>query len=64
MTKVEQWAKPKQITKINEVLELNNEIRADRVAELKKLVQAGRYKIDSEAVSDKMVNQLIIELIK
>ncbi len=62
--KVELSAQSKEMQKINDVLEMTPDVRAERVAELKKLVQEGRYQVDSEAVADKMFDQSIIDLIK
>jgi len=62
--KVELSAESKEIKKINDVLEMTPEVRADRVAELKKLVQEDRYQVDSEALAEKMIDQSIIDLIK
>jgi negative regulator of flagellin synthesis FlgM len=62
--KVELSAQSKEIKKINDVLEMTPDVRADRIEELKKLVQEGRYQVDSEAVAGKMIDQSIIDLIK
>ena len=62
--KVELSAQSREIKKINDVLEMTPDVRADRVAELKKLVQEDRYQVDSEALADKMIDQTIIDLIK
>ena len=62
--KVELSTQSKEIKKINDVLEMTPDVRADRVAELKKLVQEDRYKVDSEALAEKMIDQSIIDLIK
>ncbi len=62
--KVELSAESKEIKKINDVLEMTPDVRAERVAELKKLVQEDRYQVDSEAVAGKMIDQTIIDLVK
>jgi flagellar biosynthesis anti-sigma factor FlgM len=62
--KVELSAESKEIKKINDVLEMTPDVRADRVAELKKLVQEDRYQVDSNALAEKMIDQTIIDLIK
>ena len=62
--KVELSAESKEIKKINDVLEMTPDVRADRVAELKKQVQEDRYQVDSEAVAGKMIDQTIIDLVK
>ncbi len=62
--KVELSDRSREMQKINDVLETTPDVRAERVAELKKAVQEGRYQVDSEAVADKMVNESIIDLVK
>lgn len=62
--KVELSAQSREIKKINDVLEMTPDVRADRVAELKKLVQEDRYQVDSEAVAGKMIDQTIIDIVK
>jgi len=62
--KVELSAESKEIKKINDVLEMTPDVRADRVAELKKQIQEDRYQVDSEAVAGKMIDQTIIDLVK
>jgi flagellar biosynthesis anti-sigma factor FlgM len=62
--KVEISAQSKEIKKINDVLEMTPDVRADRVAELKKLVQEDRYRVDNETLAGKMIDQSIIDLIK
>jgi len=62
--KVELSAESREIKKINDALEMTPDVRAERVAELKKLVQEGRYQVDSEALADKMIKESILDLIK
>jgi negative regulator of flagellin synthesis FlgM len=62
--KVELSAQSREIKKINDVLEMTPDVRADRVAELKKQIQEDRYQVDSEAVAGKMIDQTIIDLVK
>jgi flagellar biosynthesis anti-sigma factor FlgM len=62
--KVELSAQSKLIKKVNDVIEATPDARAERVSELKKLVQEGRYQVDSEAVADKMGKESILDLIK
>ena len=62
--KVELSTQAREIKKINDVLEMTPDVRTDRVAELKKLVQEDRYHVDSETLAEKMVDQSIIDLIK
>jgi flagellar biosynthesis anti-sigma factor FlgM len=57
-------AQPKETKKINDVLQTVPEVSPDRIAELKKLVQEDRYQVDWEDLADKMIEQMIIDLIK
>lgn len=62
--KVELSVQSKELSKkINDVLEMTPEVRADRVTDLKAAIQEGRYKVDSEAVADKMIRQSIIDVL-
>jgi flagellar biosynthesis anti-sigma factor FlgM len=38
-------------------------VRADRVAELKKAIQSGTYKVDARKIADKMVDSSLEEAI-
>ena len=62
--KVELSAQSKEMKKINDVLEMTPDVRAERVAELKKLVEEGRNQVDSEGLAQKMMKESIIDLIK
>ena len=62
--KVEISTQSKEIKKINDVLEMTPEVRGEKVAALKELVQKGQYKVDSQALAGKMIDQSIIDLIK
>ena len=62
--KVEISAQSKEIKKINDVLEMTPDVRAEKVAALKELVQKGQYKVDSQGLAGKMIDQSIIDLIK
>ena len=62
--KVELSAQSKEIKKINDALEMTPDVRAEKVAALKELVQKGEYKVDSNKLADKMINESIIDLIK
>ena len=61
---VELSAQSKEMKKINDVLEMIPDVRAERVAELKKLVEEGRYQVDNEGLAEKMMKESIIDLIK
>jgi flagellar biosynthesis anti-sigma factor FlgM len=62
--KVDLSAESKEMKKIYDVLASTPEVRAERVAELKKLVDADQYQVKSEDLADKMVKDFILELNK
>jgi negative regulator of flagellin synthesis FlgM len=47
----------KDFAKAHAVASSASDIRADKIAELKKRIAGGEYKIDSEAVADKMIKE-------
>lgn len=47
----------KEMAKAAAVARATPDVREDRIAELKKRIAAGEYKVDAEAVADKMMNE-------
>ena len=47
---------------IKEIISSEPDVREDKVAELKEKIESGRYKIDHEAVADKIVDAFIDEI--
>jgi len=64
LDKVELSAKSKEIKKINDVVEMTPDVRAEKVSELKTMIQEGRYKVDNEALAGKRIKESILDLIK
>jgi len=62
--KVELSSQSKEMQKIYDMVQLAPDVRAEKVASLKKAIQEGSYKVDSDAVADKMIKDSIFELIK
>ena len=62
--KVELSAQSKEMQKIYDMVQLAPDVRAEKVASIKKSIQDGSYKVDSEAVADKMIKDSILELVK
>jgi negative regulator of flagellin synthesis FlgM len=62
--KVELSPQSKEMGKINDLLQTVPDIRTDRVLELKKVIQDGQYKIDSEQVAEKMLNESLLDIVK
>jgi len=50
--------------KIHAVLEMTPDIRNERVNELKKEVDEGRYQVNHQGVADKMIRESLFELTK
>jgi negative regulator of flagellin synthesis FlgM len=61
---VELSAQSKEMQKIYDMVQLAPDVRAEKVASLKKAIKEGSYEVDSEAVADKMIKDSIFELIK
>jgi negative regulator of flagellin synthesis FlgM len=53
----------KEAQKIKEILASEPDVREDKVADLKERIESGRYTIDHAKVADKLVNELIDELL-
>jgi negative regulator of flagellin synthesis FlgM len=62
--KVELSARSKEMQKIHEVLQKTPDIRAERVASLKKQIEEGTYDVKSEAIADKMIKESILDLVR
>ena len=53
----------KEARKIREIIASEPDVREDKVADLKSKIESGRYSIDHAEVADKLVNELIDELL-
>lgn len=49
--------KVKELAKAKDVAASAPDIREQKIAELKRKIEAGKYKVDAEAVADKMVDE-------
>ncbi len=58
-SKVSLSERGKNYAKIKKVVESTPDIRAEKVAKLKKLIAEGNYKIDSEKIADAMISETI-----
>lgn len=56
-TKTDISSKAKEFSKAYSVAASTPDIREDRVADLKKRISEGTYKIDNEAIADKMISE-------
>ena len=48
--------------KIHEILATTPEVRTEKVAELKKAVAEGPYKVKTEDIAYKMVKEMVLEV--
>ena len=54
----------KEMQKIYNVLQATPDVRTERVAEVKKLIEEERYQVESKVVAEKMIKESILELNK
>jgi flagellar biosynthesis anti-sigma factor FlgM len=52
----------KEMKKIYTVQQMAPDIRTEKVNEVKKLIEQDRYRVDSQAVAEKMIRESIFEL--
>ncbi len=57
-------ASGQDMEKILSLLKITPDVRADRVAALKRLIEAGKYHVPSEELAEKMIKQSLLELKK
>ncbi len=60
--RVELSSQSRDMNKIHEILATTPEVRTEKVAALKKAVTEGTYKVKTEDIADKMVQEMAIEL--
>jgi negative regulator of flagellin synthesis FlgM len=60
--RVELSPQSRDMKKIHEILAATPEIRTEKVAELRKAITEGTYKVKAEDVVDKMIQEFILEL--
>lgn len=60
--KVDLSAQSKEMKKVHEVLAAAPEVRAEKVAALKQQVESGQYRVDSDAVAEKMLKEFLFDL--
>ena len=53
----------KEAQKIREIIASEPDVREDKVADLTERIESGKYTIDHARVADKLVNELIDELL-
>ena len=62
--KVEISTQSRELHKVHEALQMTPDVRTEKVNALKKMIEEGQYKVDSEAVADKMIKESLLDLIK
>lgn len=62
--RVELSSRSKELQKIYEVLKSTPEVRLEKVAELKKRIEEGRYHVESDALAQKILKESLLDLVK
>ncbi|MDI6761921.1 MAG: flagellar biosynthesis anti-sigma factor FlgM [Thermodesulfobacteriota bacterium] len=62
--RVEFSTRSREMQKIYEVLQTTPEVRSDKVSEIKKRIEDGQYRVDSETLAEKIIKESILDLIK
>lgn len=52
------------VEKIFSILKITPDVRGDRVAALKSLIEAGKYHVSSDELAEKMIKEALLELKK
>jgi negative regulator of flagellin synthesis FlgM len=52
----------KELKRIEEVVASAPDVRAERVEALKKLIEDGKYEVDSKALAQKMIEEALFEI--
>ncbi len=60
---VEISSRSREMQKIREVFEASPDVRTEKVASLKKLIEEGAYEIDNNRLAEKMIQKSILDLI-
>jgi negative regulator of flagellin synthesis FlgM len=59
--KVEISSQSRDLKKIHDILAETPDVRSERVAVLKKAVEAGQYQVSAENIAQKMIRDIIVE---
>lgn len=62
--RVELSSHSRELQKVYEVLQATPEVRSERVSELKKLIEEGRYHVESDVLAEKILKESLLDLIK
>jgi negative regulator of flagellin synthesis FlgM len=62
--KVEISAQSRERQKIYDLIQTTPDVRAEKVATIKKMIQEGNYQVDNDAVAEKLIEESILDLVK
>lgn len=62
--RVEFSARSREMQKIYEILQKTPDVRSEKVAEIKRRIEEGQYRVDSEALAEKIIKESLLDLIK
>ncbi len=62
--RVEFSARSREMQKIYEVLQRTPDVRSEKVSELKRLIEEGRYRVKSDDLAEKIIRDSLLDLIK
>ncbi len=62
--KVELSIQSREMHKVHEVLQMTPDVRAEKINTIKKMIEEDQYRVDSEAVAEKMIRESLLDLIK
>ncbi len=62
--RVEFSARSKEMQKIYEILQASPDVRSEKVADLKRRIEEGRYRVDSEGVAEKIIRESLLDVME
>lgn len=62
--RVEFSARSREMQKIYEVLRAAPDVRSDKVSEIRKQIEEGRYRVDSDTLAEKIIKESLLDLIE
>lgn len=62
--RVEFSARSREMQKIYEVLQSAPDVRSEKVSEIRKRIEEGQYRVDSDALAEKIIKESLLDLIK
>jgi negative regulator of flagellin synthesis FlgM len=62
--KVELSTQSREMHRAHEVLQMTPDVRAEKVNAIKQRIEEGQYRVDSQAVAEKMIRESLLDLIE